>query len=978
MSNEGERIELSQSAAYIIYTSGTTGKPKGVIIEHRSVINLVTGLKEDVFNYDAPVNVCLLSPFVFDASVKQVFPTLLLGHTLAVVPGETRLDSEELVSFYKKRDIRISDGTPAHLNILMNVKEQLDENLPVELFVIGGEELKPDLCAKFIASVNKTNFKIVNVYGPTECCDVTTLYTVTGDWLKTRRLPIGKPLGNMKVYILSSGAILQPIGVPGELCIGGAGTGRGYLNRPGLTNTKFVANPFEEGEKLYRSGDLAKYLPDGNIGFLGRIDHQVKVRGFRIELGEIETQLEQHRGIKEAVVLAREDKGGENYLCAYYIPVTGDIPADQLRDYLSRQLIDHMVPSYFVKLDAIPMTTSGKLDRNALPEPGWSRGLVYQAPRNEIEAKLAVLWADVLGRDDRGAGQLELSIGIDDSFFTLGGHSLKAIALISRVHQAFNVKLPLEEIFRHPTIKGLANYIKGALKEDHIPIEAVEEREYYPLSPAQKRLYVLYRMDNRSTGYNITEAVKLRGDVELKRLDDTFGRLVRRHESLRTSFETIAGEPVQRVHRHMEFRICRGVPPWSPLHGNHCGINDNNQGSHGGLPLQDFIRPFDLSRPPLLRVNLLKLENREHLLVADMHHITSDGISVQLLIKEFMMVYSGKPLSPLKVRYKDYSQWLNSPHRSSVMKAHEDFWLNVMEGEIPVLELPADYPRPAVKGSMGSHLGFDIEPESWDQLRQLTRETGTTYFMVLLTIFSLLLSKLSGQEDIIVGTPTAGRLHSDLEHVVGIFINTLCLRNYPTGEKQFSEFLAQVKSNCLQAFENQDYQYENLVDAVVTDRDLSRNSLFDVMLVFQNMDRHQLEIPGLTLTPYDYNVGSSKFDLTLTMVEGRDGLTGFVTYSTALFNENAIKRFIGYFKQVLTVVLRDRSQQLSGVELLSGDEKQQLLFDFNVAQTQYPGEKTIHRVFEEQAARTPHHIAVVGMGQSVTYDELNKKSNQIA
>ncbi|MCP5051676.1 MAG: AMP-binding protein, partial [bacterium] len=712
---------------------------------------------------------------------------------------------------------------------------------------------------------------------------------------------------------------------------------------------------------------LARWLPDGNLEFLGRSDHQVKLRGFRIELGEIETQLEQHRGIKEAVVLAREDKDGENYLCAYYIPsqgdvahAAGDISANQLRDYLSRHLIDHMVPSHFMKLDAMPMTSSGKPDRKAFPEPGWSRGSEYRAPRDEIETELAVLWGHVLGRGDHDARQMALSIGIDDNFFTLGGHSLKAVALISRVHRAFNVKLPLEEIFRHPTIEGLARYIKDAVKEDHISIEAVEEREYYPLSPAQKRLYVLYRMDNRSTSYNITETVVLVGDVESKRLEDAFRRLILRHESLRTSFAAIDGEPVQIIHEDVDPLI---------------------QYSRGEDILNDFIRPFDLATPPLLRVNLIKLSDREHLLAVDMHHITSDGISVQLCIKEFMTIHAGKPLPPLKVRYKDYSVWRNSHLQSGVVKVQENYWLNVMEGELPVLGLPIDFPRPEIKESRGNRLDFDMEPVVWDQLKQLTRETGTTYFMVLLALFNLLLSRLGGQEDIIVGTPTSGRPHSDLEHVVGIFINTLCLRNYPTREKRFSEFLSHVKTNCLRAFENQDYQYENLVDAVVTDRDLSRNSLFDAMLALQNMDRHQLEISGLELVPYDYKGNTSNFDLTLTVVEDAGTFDFSITYRTMLFKRDTIERFINYFKRLTAAVLEDTQQPLSRFELLSEQEKHHLLVNFNNTQQEYPATKTIHRLFDEQAERTPGHIAVTGEDggfASLSYRELNNASGQLA
>ncbi|MCP5049136.1 MAG: AMP-binding protein, partial [bacterium] len=478
--------------------------------------------------------------------------------------------------------------------------------------------------------------KILNVYGPTECCDVTTSFTVTRNLSRRHRVPIGKPLANKKTYILSPGGRPQPIGITGELCIGGIGTGKGYLNRPEQTKTKFVASLFEEGETLYRSGDLARWLPDGNIEFLGRIDHQVKIRGFRIELPEIESRLLIHEKVKEAVVIQREHPSGDKYLCAYVVPAAGDIvpgpssPVEalfdrtQLREHLSTSLPDYMIPSYFVTIKAIPLTANGKLNRSLLPEPETlTPAAEYMAPRDKLEETLAELWQEVLGL----SAEHQLP-GIDDDFFRLGGHSLNAIILVSKIHKHLDMAVPLTDIFRFSTIRNLALRLKGIKssdKERYTAIDPVEEKEYYPLSPAQKRLYVLHQMEMNSTNYNIPRLVIVKSHIDPDQLTDTFKQLIHRHESLRTSFETIDREPVQIIRGHVDFEV-----RYSRAKGN--------------LNVKDFIRPFNLTRAPLLRVSLIPLEGQRYILAADMHHIISDGVSMEILIREFATLYMGSDL----------------------------------------------------------------------------------------------------------------------------------------------------------------------------------------------------------------------------------------------------------------------------------------------------------------------------------------------
>jgi tyrocidine synthetase-3 len=709
-----------------------------------------------------------------------------------------------------------------------------------------------------------------------------------------------------------------PLGVVGELYIGGDGVARGYLNRLELTAEKFISNSPVDGKRLYRTGDRARWLPDGNMEFLGRIDQQVKVRGFRIEPGEIENQLLRHGEIKEAVVIAVEDEVEDRYLCAYIVPSHSrskeTFNGFGLRDHLLTFLPDYMVPSYFIRIDELPLTPTGKIDRNVLPSPEIGLGEKYIAPRDEVEIRLADIWGEVL--------LLPVPIGIDDNFFQLGGHSLKAVALLAKIHKAFNVKLPVSEMFKRPSIRRLSVYIRGAIEERYRSIEAAEKKEYYALSSAQKRLYFLHQMqvDEAITVYNMSSAWVLEGVLDKVRLEQASRKLIQRHESLRTSFDRVEEEPVQKIHKFEEvkFEIQRLA---GSMRFAHCDLRLSDL-------IENFIRPFDLSNALLMRVGLIRLEEKKHILLFDMHHIISDGISVGIFVREFMSLYPGKDLPRLKTRYRDFTQWQNRQLQSTAVKQQENYWLKEMADEIPVLELPFDYPRAVVKQTEGRNLPFEIGQEKTEQLKQLTLETETTFFMVLLAIFNILLSTLSNQDDIIVGSPIAGRSHHSLENIIGVFINTLALRNFPSAEKRFSEFLTEVKGTCLKAFENQDYQYEELVEKVVTNRDLSRNSLFDVMLVLHNMEIQQLEIPGLKLIPYDYESCTSKFDITLTAVEKKDGFDFSITYCTALFKEDTIQRFIDYFRRILDVVLEDRKRRISKIDILPDDEKNQLLYGF--------------------------------------------------
>ncbi|MCP5054567.1 MAG: amino acid adenylation domain-containing protein, partial [bacterium] len=905
--------------------------------------------------------------FSFDVFVEEVFPILLTGGRSVMVQREVIMDIDLLSDFMLKQGITIISCSPLLLNQINNVPDTGS----IRIFINGGDVLKRE----YVSNLLKTG-GVYNTYGPTESTVCATYYRCLEDG--PANPPIGKPIANYSVYILGNDSRLLPIGVPGELCVAGAGVSRGYLNRPELTDEKFTTGEKLSIINLYRTGDLAKWLPDGNVEFLGRIDHQVKIRGYRIELGEIENRLLTHPEIKDAVVAVRENENGDRFLCAYLLPAgEEEFASTLLKDYLSEHLPDYMIPTCFVSLDRFPLTPTGKVDRRMLPEPEVNPGQAYIAPRDEVEKQLAGIWSEILEVE-------EDTIGIDSDFFQLGGFSWKATLLISRVHQVFNVKVPLLEVFHSPTIRELSRYIKGASADEYVSIDPVEKREYYALSSAQRRLFLLRQMDIPGTLYNISQVIPSPVDTDPVRLLESLDQLIARHESLRTSFHMIDDRPVQRVHDHVEFRICRGDPLWSPLNGNNCDVNNNHLGSHGGLPLQSFIHPFDLSRAPLMRAYWVTGEGGDRRLVLDMHHIISDGVSLEIVMAELTALYSGETLPPLTLQYKDFARWQTGETHQQLIRDQETYWLNIFSGEPPVLQLPIDYPRPAVQSFDGSRVRFGLDEEQRKILDTLADEGDTTLYMVILAVLNLLLAKLTRQEDIIVGTPVAGRRHIELEGIVGMFVNTLVLRNYPSGGKTFKEFLNQVMNQGLEAFENQEYQFEDLVDQVSVNRDTGRNPLFDVMFSLVNAAEAQGELArNREENFHKHREVTAKFDLTFTAIDMESRLIFTLEYCTKLFKPATIERIITYFKTVVNRLSTHAHREIAVIEIITSDEKRLVLHQFNDTRSDYPADKTIHQLFEEQEERTPDHIALVGQltkgdDASLTYTQLNEKASQLA
>jgi len=1229
----------SYNLAYIIYTSGTTGRPKGVLVEHGNAVNVVTWFARS-YHLGTGTHVLQMSDITFDPSVNQLFGPLVSGAVLYIIPKDLLFDGDMLRRFIDKHHIHVLNFVPLMLSELLGDGKKLES---VRVVLSGGEKLDENIKNNILSK----GYRLYNQYGPTE----TTIDALVEQCAPDRPVTLGKPVSNVRCYILDPYKKPVPFGVTGELYIGGAGVSRGYLNNPEMTNQKLLRGvqgggflekspPGRRRQKTYKTGDLARWLADGRIEFLGRKDRQVKIRGYRVELAEIEKALMRHHNIKTCISeisddnqivayikpypmitlrpswaeqfvyddmayyamaadeyrnqkyrkafnrvlknklvleigpgsdicltrlcveagakkviaveiledaykkakqkiasLGLEDKielihgdvttislpvkfdycvseivgsiggmqgaakiinaagnmlknprnmiplrsltkiaaitlPGDNFdycfdevgahytgkifekvgykfdlrLCLYNFPVQdvistadtfedldysqknlleeeheiyleiktdsflngllawlnlyideneiidtlageslwlplffpvfsrgipvkkgdyikgkvvrklsrnnlnpdylvkgtlyrteappvdfsyhsfneepvfrendfykkvfpGDgirrekkIDPEEMREFLKGVLPGYMIPVHFVQLDTIPLTATGKVDRNALPKPGVKASKNYTAPRDEIERKLVKIWTEILGR----------TAGIDDNFFQLGGHSLKATSLTSKIHKEFNVRVSLSEFFKAPYIRQTAEYIQNSAGEEYLPPEPVEEKEYYRLSSAHKRLYVLQELESDSISYNMYTVVSVEGEPDMERFEEIFQKLVRRHESFRTSFHMMDNEPVQRTHDEVEFEM-----EYYQVE-EEVKVKDN-EGTRGLAPLfiKNFIRPFDLSRAPLLRAGLIKSGPNRYILLVDMHHIISDGTSTGVLIGEFMALYSGNALPELPVRYKDYTQWQEKIKDGEFMKKQEEYWLNELGGELVALNLPHDFPRPEIRQFKGRRLEFEIPEHRTVALKQLAVEQETTLYVVLLVVINIFLAKLCQQEDIVIGTAVANRRHAVLEHIIGMFVNTLVIRNYPKGDKTVIEFLNQVKNSTMEAHENQEYPFNDLVEKIVGKkaRDAARNPLFDVIFALHNMELPRVRVPGVKFSPYSFDAGISQFDLILIGFEDREKLKMQFTYCSDLFRKQTVQRFIRYFREVMEAVLANKEVKISDIEI---------------------------------------------------------------
>lgn len=879
--------------AYIIYTSGSTGRPKGVMVEHRSLANLCWWHKEH-FAVTHREHATQYAGFGFDAAVWEVFPYLVAGAALFVIPNHLKLEIRKLNQFFHRHDI-----TAAFLPTQFCEQFLELDNVSLRIMLTGGDKLN---------RFSPQNYMLFNNYGPTENTVVTTSFPVDRQW---ENIPVGTPMGNVSVFVMARHTVkAQPDDVPGEICIGGEGLARGYLNRPELTAESFIEASRPENEsqsiRLYRSGDLGRRFSGGPIEFLGRLDHQVKIRGLRIELGEIESRILCFDGVAAACVAVRQHgTGGDKMIVAYLVPDgDADIQTEQLCEFLLEDLPSYMVPSGFVFMQRLPLTANGKVDRKALPAPSLTPGnapAVREEGNAELALRLAALFAEVLG------GRKEDEVDLNDNFFKIGGHSLTAVTLVSRIHEEMGVQIPISGMFASPSPQQLADFIRRQSGVSISPVQPLERKEYYPLSSAQQRMYILHQMMNDLTVYNMPAIFRLeREAMDERTIESVFKALIQRHESLRTSFQLVGKTPMQRVWPEVDFSV---------------QMMEVEPGHSARDMIDSFVRPFDLSHAPLLRVGVVSDPAGKNYLVLDMHHIISDGVSIQVLGREFFQLAAGEQLEPLRVQYKDISAWQASRDYQLQLQSQFQYWMRKLEGPLPALELPLDFPRPEIQDFNGSSVAFYIGKEERCKLRSLEERFDMTLFVGLKACFHLLLWILSGQRDIVTGFPVAGRRYADMRDVVGMFVNTLALRSRLSPQSTLEEFLNQIKREIIAAFDNQDVPFEKLVEQLDIRRCASRNPVFDVMLALQNLGGDGAATGTLDIDQEeDLRRRVSRFDMTWSAAEINGGIRFQIEYCTSLFKEETVLRLAEYYQEVVRFVCRHPGQPLQRLRDMAESE----------------------------------------------------------
>ena len=968
--------------AYTIYTSGSTGKPKGAMNAHKSIVNLLFWMQE-TYQLTRTDKILQKTPFSFDVSVWEFFAPLSMGASLVFARPEGHKDPDYLAQLIEQEQITMLHFVPSMLRAFLS-SARLTRCDSLRRVLCGGEALTADLQEQFFQHFN---CELHNLYGPSETAiDVSHWQCQPTNAVGT--IPIGYPVANTQLYILDSDLQPVPIGTPGELHIGGVQVGQGYLNRPALTAEKFIPNPFKVG-RLYKTGDLACYRPSGAIEYLGRLDYQVKLRGLRIELGEIESALAKHPQVRETVVVVRELQAGDQRLVAYFTTdndaaETASYSADskenvapdtaELSAFLQATLPDYMVPSIFVLLEAIPLTPSGKINRKALPVPKMSRRSVnseFVEPETPTEKQLAQIWSELL--------QIE-QIGTRDNFFELGGHSLLATQATSQIYQTFGVELPLRTLFETPTITELSSVVDRADSSEN-NLAVISQRPHADpaqLSFAQQRLWFLHQLEPDSVAYHMTKRLRLYGSLEVDVLQQTFTAIVERHETLRTRFVATEGTPLQIVVPASPFEL--------PL-VDISSLAPDQQAERLATVLAETIeQPFDFSRDLMLRAVLVRLSEREHVLQIVLHHIASDGWSLGILTRELSALYQAHlnqqpyPLPELSIQYADFAEWQRNWLSGDRLETLLDYWKQQLSGAPAVLELATDRLRPPKPSYRGSKVYFQLPATLSNELRQLSQQSGTTLFMTLLAAFSILLSRYSRQDDIVVGFPIANRTHSQVEDLIGFFANTLALRTDLSGDPSFTTALSQMRQVALEAYDYQDLPFEKLVEELQPERDLSISPIFQVMFVFQNTPQSEYQLAELNVQAEEGKGETTKFDLTMTVDDSAEVLQGMLTYSTDLFDEATIERMAGHFQTLLSGAVADPSQPVAQIPLLTAGEQTGLLEEWSGGRSRdLDSDKVcIHQLFEQQVVRSPNAVAVVCDGRSLTYAELNARANQLA
>ena len=955
----------SELPAYVIYTSGSTGTPKGVVVRQRALVNFLYSFARQpgLDAHDTLLGVTTLS---FDIAGLEIFLPLTVGARLVLASRDVAADGRRLRELLAASGATVMQATPVTWRLLL---EGEWPGGPLKALA-GGEAMPAELAGELLSR----GVELWNVYGPTETTIWSTVHRVTQ---AQSPVPIGRPIANTTAYIVDSQWQPVPIGVPGMLYLGGEGLARGYLAQPGLTADKFVPDPFSPigGQRLYRTGDRARYRTDGTIDFLGRDDHQVKIRGFRIELDEIESVLGRCPGVKQAVVAAPVGPEGEKRLVAYVVKnAPGSVSVASLRSWLRGRLPEFMVPGACVFLEQFPLTPNGKINRGALPAPANERPDLekeFEAPRTPLEDLVAGLWAEVLGIEQ---------IGVQDNFFELGGHSLLATQVISRVRTTLGVDLPLRVMFESPTVAGLAERLTVARRVPaQSPIAVLQATAPVgpiPLSSAQQRLWFFDQLEPGSSSYNLPMALRLRGPLKFTVAEQCLREIVRRHAILRTTFTSVQNQPVQVVHGTSaldvelhDLTVCPAAERATALKRQMLAVAG---------------RAFDLVQGPLIRAHLLRVEPDDHVLLVVMHHVVADGWSLEVLVHEWTTLYHAfsqgqpSPLPDLGIQYADFAVWQREWLRGTALDQQLAYWRAALAGPLPALELPTDHRRPPTPAGPGAVATLQLSPERLRALGQLSRREHVTLYMTLLAVFKVLLHRYTGQTDIVIGSMIANRNQEAVEDLIGFFANTLVLRSDLAGDPTFRELLGRVRAVVLGASEHQNLPFERLVEDLRPERSLSHSPLFQVMFILQNAPRRPRAVPGLQLEYLEVDSELAKFDLSFAFAETPEGLTGSLEYRTDLFEAGTIRRLLGHYERLLESVLTGADQRISQLSMLQPEEVRQLTVEWNATTADYRRAGGIQQLIEDQASRTPHAAAVICGAQTLTYEELNQHANQLA
>ena len=954
--------------AYTIYTSGSTGQPKGVQIWHGAVTNLLTAMRHQLglTARDVLLSVTTIS---FDIAVLELYLPLIVGAKVVLASRETAMDGNRLVQLLDNSQATVMQATPATWQLLLAAGWQGSSTLKI---LCGGEALAPTLASQLCARATA----VWNMYGPTEATVWATMYEVSSAAVASTSAAtrIGKPLANIEMYILDRQLQPVPIGVPGELYIGGICLAKGYLNRPDVTAAKFIPHPFRNTptERLYRTGDRARYLPTGEIEYLGRLDNQVKIRGFRIELGEIEVVLAKHPAVRQVIVVVREDLPGDKRIVAYLVLTHQQVGLiEELHRYVSQKLPQQMMPTAFVMLTALPLTPNGKIDRRALPAPDLaaivSDPTTFVAPRNALERQLATIWAEVL--------KLE-RVGIHHNFFKLGGHSLIAVQLLMRIESQLQRQLDLQQLWKTPTIAEIAE-ILGDKTSKWQTIPQRTNSQSIPLSFTQQRLWFLEQLEPNRADYHMSTAASLTGNLNIVAIQRALDEIVAQHESLRTNFMSDLGHPVQviRSPRSVELSV-QDLRSWP---------QSQRDREIERLLQHQQLRPFDLERDLMLRGCVLHIGAQEYILLLVMHHIVADGWSLGVLTEQLQQLYRGfdrdrvPQLPALPIQYADFCLWQRQYCQGEALAATIAYWKQQMASAPALLSLPTDRPRPKIQTFHGSSHAFEIERSLTTQLSRLSQEAEATLFMTLLAAFDTLLYRYTGSEDLVVGIPIASRNRPELAGLIGFFANTLALRTDVAGNPSFLEVLERVKQVAVGAYTHQDLPFGVLVEELQPQRDLSYSPLFQVMFSFEeDAAPRQIELADLISTTYSIERQTAQFDLTLRLEKTADRLVGTWIYNTDLFDAGTIDRLAGHFQTLLAGIVANPAQPIASLPLLTTDELQLLLGEWSNPQTTELPDRCWYQLFEQQVEKTPHAVAVVFEGERLTYQELNNRSNQLA